>query len=119
MTQEQIIEGNKLIEEFMGIDIPLNNNDSVYIEIHSRPTTFDGITDPFDSWYRPEEFEYHESWDWLMPVINKIPSNMYSYFEKGSYILSVGTCLMVDVSNVYWAFREVVEFIKWYNNESK
>ena len=47
MTQEQINEGNKLIAEFMN-----RNHQSLYSFI--------------------SQYEYHYSWDFLMPVVRKI-----------------------------------------------
>ena len=44
----------------------------------------------------PEELAYHESWDWLMPVIEKIieKHNSQCYFEHPSF-LNVGQTYFV------------------------
>lgn len=63
MTQE-IIEGNKLIAEFMG----------------AKPITFtddfggvvSGVLKMEDGLYPPYKLKYHSSWDWLMPVVEKM-----------------------------------------------
>ena len=44
-------EANKLIAEFMGSNL-------------------NGL----ESWQYEEELQYHTSWDWLMPVIDKVKS---------------------------------------------
>jgi hypothetical protein len=57
-------ENNKLIAEFMGLDeigryVPEN------LLPCKRYDLFQGI-------FEIEETEFHESWDWLMPVVEKI-----------------------------------------------
>ena len=59
---------------------------------------------------------YHKSWDWLIPVIDKITSD-------DSYIKYIDhTCSMVDDGGVYIntkfidvTYNNVVDFINWYN----
>ena len=61
MESKEIVEGNRLIAEFMEGKIP--------------------------GW--PSDLKYHSSWDWIMPVIYKIESiydNFHGYF--GIYIHS-------------------------------
>jgi len=62
MNKEEILEGNKLIASFMDID------DSM----------------PHD---RQGAYLYHSSWDWLMPVVEKIESIYYiSIYITKSYL---------------------------------
>ena len=51
-------EANKLIAEFMGMEY---SNEEYY-----RPLYNSG------SWINEDELLFHESWDWLMPVITKL-----------------------------------------------
>lgn len=70
MTQKEIISGNKLIAEFMGL---------AYCEKYL-----------YEGWYKNSEFnyricskdglKYHESLDWLMPVIDKIRNSNFVIF---------------------------------------
>ena len=64
LEQYQIIHSNKLIAEFMGLEtatfIP-----SGHLNYYHRE--FDSGT-----WYEVHELSYNLSWDWLMPVIEKI-----------------------------------------------
>ena len=69
---------NKLIAEFMGKEI--------YQKYH--------------------ESNYHSSWDWLMPVIDKC----YQEHMSKHIADAVMTC------NIDKAYQVVVEFIKDYNN---
>ena len=79
MTDKEIIEGNKLIAEFMG----LNYEDVVkdiwynYQQLGYRNSDFMNF---------PENYKfYHSSWDWLMPVVEKIKNTMcLGYFNIDS-----------------------------------
>lgn len=101
---------NKLIAEFMGIEI---------------------ITDDisyFDKSYKPLK-KYHESWDCLMPVVEKIYVTQGVKIEwslghikincslhggfKGS-----GFCLPTKKSIDCW-YLSVVEFIEWFNKHTR
>jgi len=59
--------------------------------------------------------KYHKEWNWLMPVVEKC----YEYGElhnvhREGIIASLSG--IIDINETY---KAVVEFIKWYNNESK
>ena len=78
------MENNKLIAEFMGMDT-------------------NWVAKSTDDTYN-----YHESWDWLMPVISKIET-----VGRGWFPHELHTSLMKnDIDNAYGT---VVEFIKEYN----
>ena len=71
------IENNKLIAEFMGgtpssvpnlINLPQTRGDA---NIHSVKGS-ELLPNGTYSVHRLNELEYHSSWDWLMPVIEKI-----------------------------------------------
>ncbi len=104
---------NKLIAEFMGIEI-----DPV------------GLTS-YDSKGRKRinevDLEYETSWDWLMPVVEKIESfertlvNIYSDATKiwvddfDSNELFATTMSGNKDDKIGHVYRAVVEYIKWYN----
>lgn len=102
---------NELIAEFMGL--PLTK----------KVVAFTGgmRTEPFQRW------KYHESWDWLMPVLEKIQALGYDYTVKGigkedtivtiycdTYTSNRKKVSMVAIEAYY---QSVVEFIKWYNQK--
>ena len=100
MENKEIIEGNKLVAEFDGwvIDNSFPDKDRTYIKNG-------GIE--LDT-----TFKYHTSWDWLMPVVQKIcklhrPSKEYFLIEK-----LYQSCFDNTPIKTY---KAVVEFIKWYN----
>ena len=97
------MEENKLIAEFMSVVFHDDEN-QYYNEI--------GL-------YIGLELKYHTSWDWLMPVVNKIRvpyNNTEITGEKYEDIISVLAegCIEANQLQVYEA---VVEFIKTYNDE--
>ena len=58
------MKDNKLIAEFMGMTYGDPNDDSVMIQMTSQGNEVVPI----------ESMKYHTSWDWLMPVVEKIES---------------------------------------------
>ena len=83
---------NKLIAEFMGYELVGNT--------YSKNNGMHWFIEP----------QYHESWDWLMPVVEKM--NTTELWE--SYDISdLAVCLVsVDINATY---KAVVEFIHRYN----
>ena len=106
MTEEEIIKGNKLIAEFMGL------------HFHKI-----GWVDKYhiDGNYESIILDYNWSWDWLMPVIEKIESLGYAV-----RILDVGCGIEGDLiierfgtTKIEGTLLTVIEFIKWYNLKTK
>ena len=134
MTKEEIIEGNKLIAEFMGgvYDSDVNEywfylNPPNWISKFA-PTTY--------------ELKYHSSWDWLMPCIDRIilidmgvPHMRRIYFNtfrcrknhptEYTYKVRIHNdfkdILIKTESNseIEATWLAVTQFIKWYNSCKK
>ena len=85
------VDANKLIAEFMGIKLTENG------------LAWDYINNPIPS--------YHTSWDWLIPVVQKVSSlcDEPCELDNMKHALLTG-----DIESVY---DDVVEFIKEYNDE--
>ena len=101
MTREEIIKGNKLIAEFMGENHHLKN------------------------------MQFHSSWGWLMPVVQKIATLGFKVtleFEEKPYLnsisiqeISTGEYIEEDYedmdyeieSDIHLVWFNVVNFIKW------
>ena len=92
---------NKLISEFMGNVHPTNET-SVGLDL-----------------YTADELRYDESWDWLMPVADKIKS------ISGKLPTHIGNIPNDEdwesnnflSTNIEETYKAVVEFIKEHNNE--
>ena len=89
---------NKLIAEFMGYPKIANDEDKRdYLE---------------------DCVKYHDSWDWLMPVITHCKNiNPEWVNENGQHLIdniddAISCCYGIDDT-----YEAVIEFIKQYNNE--
>ena len=113
------IEINKLIAEFMG----LNLHQGIWRK--STLATERKIC-------KEDALKYHEDWNWLMVVVEKIESIEYGIYQvdilqEGCKILErcrllidnrVGK-LESDTTKIESVYLACVEFIKWYNNQNK
>jgi hypothetical protein len=91
MTQEEILEGNKLIAEFMGLPV--------------HEEYFRGI----------DACKYHSDWNLLMPIVEKI--ELFSCYVIDSKTLSTIIECHYN-SKIKSTYQAVVEFIKWYNQQN-
>jgi hypothetical protein len=136
-------ENNILIVEFMGFKSQIidneKSNDPIYRVWSNQHLYFDRFKindvareNGFDNKSPNEYFlkllssklRYHSSWDWLMPVLEKIASLGYKWeigispYKKESVfhyckIWSIGT--IEGVSPLDAVYGAVVEFVKWHN----
>ena len=106
MTQQEILEGNKLITNFVQLRGEYDEDkDLIYLE-----SDIDG-----KGVYSFSELKYHSSWDWLMPCIEKCLATIVNSEEYEYHYAKIHDALWsINISEVY---NEVVEFIKWYNEE--
>ncbi len=122
-SEKEIIEGNKLIAEFMKIQ-------TEKIGYYYNKEFYGGMA------FAISEMKYHSSWDWLMPVVEKI--------EKLRVGLNASVCVEYMSNNQKFNFKifdefynfsvvkagnienklitiweAVIEFIKWYNSQNE
>ena len=116
MSEQEIIEGNKLIAKFFTEEKLFNHS----IILH-------GFSEDNDLFF-DSQLKFHSSWNWLMPVVLKI--NTMDNFDysvkiftmdcqiensKGEIIVRCECKYNPDeLINSVW--EAVVEFIKWYNS---
>lgn len=127
-SETSIEHGNMLIADFMGLVRKAPNNYSWLhqwwkLEPNKKENTFMGYDD---------SLEYHSSWDWLMPVVDKIididitPAPNWSGYRveivPRGYVrisgfpmhsISKNVSLEGSLKNAVWS--AVVEFIEYYN----
>lgn len=123
-TQNEIIEGNKLIAEFMGMKKGHPDAD----ERRWKNDWFESLIsagNEFETRGRHSEpLKFDSSWDWLMPVVGKIESLGYWVnFIDGDVFIYQNVNLIIpnpihfaDYKKIDICWIAVVEFIKWYNN---
>lgn len=107
-------ENNKIMAEFMGglknreSRLSLQNNE-IWLPVH-------GVCHLGNS---GKVLKYHLSWDWLIPVVEKIyNTDIYhdTYIFYNSSMFSSGKIeLTINIESVYNA---CLEFIRWYNENS-
>jgi len=116
-----MIENNKLIAEFMGCKVTIFKGKE-YIRLINEPYVY--MTNGMDE---PDDMLFHESWDWLMPVVEKI--------EKLGFFVTIRTvvgnqtkCVIcnykqttyldyVDFDKITVTYQNIIKFIKWYNRK--
>lgn len=92
------MENNKLIAEFMGMIV--SNWQDYDSTIHTNVDA---------------DLLYHESWDWLMPVVEKV---LHTMNGRDLYAIIHENLLMALTEvNIEATYKAVIEFIKLYNNE--
>ncbi|BAQ92989.1 hypothetical protein [uncultured Mediterranean phage uvMED] len=92
------MEYNKLIAEFMGMNIHHNDNSMMV-----RETPQGNEVVPIDV------LQYDTSWDWLMPVANEI---IKSRDEQNADWDLTDLKYALCTTNIEWVYNAVVKFIK-------
>lgn len=120
MTEAEIIEGNKLIAEFMEYE-HCTDPDHASNKCYSVPYA--------KGYHRLNQMQHHSSWDWLMPVVEKINTiSIQNYGEMGVYIKPFTCYIGSDETDpviittfgnypklIEMVWSAVVTFIRWYN----
>lgn len=115
-------ENNKLIAEFMGYENTRGEKEHPLYKIpaHSYEEAHlqDGYMETIDT-FSPffDEMKFHSSWDWIMPVVNKILDDEeidlgYISYRSEEAMFIKDSLIECNLENLY---KSVIEFIKWYN----
>jgi hypothetical protein len=147
MTKEQIEQiegGNRLIAAFLGvqcIEYEINHFESSYRMADVSGNYFEGFWAYTSQQLAEDDFynnaKYHTSWEWLMPVVEKIstiqftdeswkgsePYQNYAWprtfgmrDEEGNYMVRFNASPLHTASTLIEAvWLAVVDFIKWDN----
>ena len=127
MSEQEIVEGNKLIVEFIGYKFIEDGHQ--YWRLSDKHLLLEN------------ELKYHSSWDWLMPVIEKIEhlfetdntlplfdiNSHFCRFSLGPYEIKeykqwIYGCYITSPeenkcsTKIDAAWNVCVEFIKWYKS---
>ena len=96
---------NKLMAEFMGFQstsLGWFDNEEHLINVE-KDNTFDDL-------------KFHKDWNWLMSVVEKCLTLNVDVEPINHYFIINDALLTININEVYNA---CVEFIKWYNQQSK
>ncbi|NGP76833.1 hypothetical protein G3570_09330 [Balneolaceae bacterium YR4-1] len=108
LEHQEITDGNRLISQFMGSTIKINQDD-----VKDIPLAF----------LKLEDMKFHVAWKWLMPVVIKIEDDLgYSITIKNK------TCrVTVDEDTAFESeeqtkmeavWKAVVQFLEWNKENS-
>ena len=106
------MNNNKLIAEFMGYPHMTDAVDdrTIAYDVGGSVMNINNTHNENDNnVFHPDDMKFHSSWDWLIPVVNKIEMEC-----EGVPIQLLDCNLYSEIGEVYQA---VVEFIKTYNDE--
>jgi len=112
-------EGNKLIAEFMGL-IPVDNGDDLtWFQVDEELYLTKDFRYKNDIQYTTSDMlPYHVSWDWLMPVVEKMWNitghHNLLYQDVGEKLTFFAADGKLLIDRVYGL---VIKFIKWYNKQ--
>lgn len=105
------MEGNRIIAEFMQHKSNVNPKATPYIY---RVNGHD---------WKAEGLKYHTSWDWLMPVVEKIETMNFGvkqcrkvveiYFDDSKEVI----IKCKESSRIESLYTAVVQFIEWYKSQ--
>jgi hypothetical protein len=123
MTQEEIIKRNKVIAEFMGA-----YKEKDYIDQYTldkmytfHPSNYSNLCSTRMT-ALPEDMLFNSSWDWLMPVVEKIESlEMIGYCNTRPFWVEIyGNMAHISIDNDKSFYGRPIEFkFKNYRCSSK
>jgi hypothetical protein len=115
MSTEDKKTDNELIASFMGFSKCVTENDTFWKENGEECTP--------NSWdFHSLALKFDKSWDWLMPVVEKIGKMYDPDYENGKYYdvgFAHAFCEMTMFSSLNEVYAEVIKSIKWYNQQPK
>jgi hypothetical protein len=109
---------NILIAEFMGVvgEKPLGYTHDIWKiplkDVYSNLSEEDEFTEV--GYFTAKELKYHNSWDWIIPVISRIlPMGSFSiaFGEKQSEVV-----MSLKTSRIKPVYRAVIDFINFFND---
>lgn len=112
METKEIIENNKLIALFMGIEV---NDNNVLIPYHFANEHINRL--PKEGGFFEGDLSdlgYHYDWNLLMPVVEKISEYRLAYPDQANEV-----CNCKIVIGLPFIYGKIIEFIKWYNLNTK
>lgn len=126
MKKEEILEGNKLLAEFMGNEfthggiVSFKYSSGESFPLSGRDFNAELIEDEiqqelyeFGSTLEIEVVNFHSSWGWIMPVVRKILDYCSENDEMDRYYLVID-----NIPDIQSVFQSCVEFAKWYKNQA-
>ena len=107
MKNKEILKNDELITKFIG------RQGKVKKDLY----TFIGVSDinNGDPWFTLEHAKFHYSWDWLMPVLNKIMDICFSDDNSETYDSELFYQIRDCIPEIHHTYSAIIEFINQYN----
>lgn len=126
MENQNVLHGNKLIAEFMDCKIKDYGED---IEIVEWSDDFYPDYQHMDGAHTINNIWFDRSWDWLMPVVEKIESlkspvyinsNCCTIYEKIDFNTDNGDLFIQSYhkTKINAVYDAVIDYIEWYNKQN-
>lgn len=129
--EEKIIEGNKLIAEFMNIHFEIVDGVCYPEGKHQWEITLLPHLDQYSIYgdkehaWKKVNLKYHASWDWLMSVVEKIrdvseeigdeEGELYIKMQREEFLIfDLPLCTPIEE-----VWESAIEFITWYNQNKQ
>lgn len=116
VSEQEIIEGNKLIAESPFGSCVIDNKQKIYKYAHGNGEDLNTFH------YAIEGLKYHTSWDWFMPAYRKFKDALIEMHKSmPPNTVNHGDAIEVDIHcavtevDLIRANRHLVKGIKWYN----
>lgn len=113
-------EDCRLIAEFMGEKLPYKNEQNEW-EFYVQGAGKVSSTN-IEDLFRFMGYNYHNDWNWLMEVVEKIES-LGVVVEIRDNVCYIETTPIdyyseLEETKIQATYKAVVEFIKWHNNQT-
>lgn len=118
LKEQEVIEGNKLIAEFM---------EGIYINV-GEYMGYEFPVDPenridVDVWWKEDALKYHRSFSWLIPAWARFVKIYHELGRKNIYFpdrkLRSEFADAIDKGNISKCYEILCSGIKWYNSQQK
>ena len=111
---KNVEKNNRLIAEFMDWDC--DNIGTMAPEVFRYKVYFEHNPKEFftTTIYKYKDCLFHSSWDWLIPVIDKIYSSD-EYIKYKDSLSQFNDGIFINTKYIDSTYSDVVNYIKWYN----
>ena len=116
------MKDNERISEFMGFPKEADAVDDrtiAYYVGESILWTDNTDNENEDDVFHPDDMQFHKSWDWLMPVVEKCLIGEAEHSEDVSNLAIKNIYESICNQDISLAHKSVVEFINQYNKNKK
>ena len=120
--KQETIDGNRLIAEFMGFSRTVTLRKGVYKVPEGQELLY-------KAWHlHIDNMPYHTSWDWLMPVVERINTIAIDNYGETNVMIQSNQCRIGETWDdsvvittkanhpvlIEMVYMAIVTFIKWY-----